>query len=181
MSVWSELFLLPIRNLTDLTSPSLSAMFSTTDAICHSFRYVLFVFKVLRHQLRHFLSNRSTFVDFVTYLRICSSISTKIRSQDVEIFSIGVGCSYLVDGSYQFVAWILSFLKSGGLLEIEASDWLDHWVFDWSVESSWLSFLLLLIVFKATHRWGWFHGFPVSTIAYFDIIIFVAPRLFPCD
>ena len=163
------IWLILLANLYLSCSQRLTPFVICSDTYC-SFS------KVLRHQLRHFLSNRSTFVDFVTYLRIWSSISTKNRSQDVD-----VPCSYLVDRSYQVVAWILSFSKSEGLLEIEASDWLDHWVFDWSVESSWLSFLLLLIVFKATHRWSWFYGFPVSTIVYFDIIIFVSPRLFPCD
>ena len=46
MSVWSELLLHPICNLTDLTSPSLSGIFSMTHANGHSLRFVLFVFKI---------------------------------------------------------------------------------------------------------------------------------------
>ena len=81
MSTWLELFSVPIRNLTDLTSLCLSGIFSMSRAIGHSFQFVLFVLKSTTSPTSVF-SFKSLY-----FCQLCNVLKNSIFRLDQNLFA----------------------------------------------------------------------------------------------
>ena len=179
MSVWSELFLLSIRNLTDLTCPSLSGIFTTTHAIGHSLLFALFVFKSTTWPTSIF-SLKS-----VHFCRLCNVLKNSFFHLDQNslarcwIFfhrrwlSISGWSKLTGSGMIALVFEVKRFAGDRGIGLVGSLS------VSMAVVLSSLSLLLLLLVFEVAHRWGLFHDFSVSMIEFWTW--FVAFRLCSCD